>query len=497
MADPVFRPATSPSPRRDTERTPARRRAASVQCSRMLRHLLASAEAVRLQHERLLRASETRPFNTTLPDPVVLALHNLPTPAADDTAALAAATTSAVPAAPGPSCDPSAVPLLHDSDAEAELMDTTATRKRLRPSESSDDEGCSRKVPAIAAEVPQCSPPTPHLRPLIQSKAQRRRERKAAAAVSAARLSTGAGTEASTVPPSTAANATPAVATTTAPQLTVLFRPTGAGAVFPRTARLSLAKALSALAGIRDVRVSTKKTVVAADAVTVEWRERLLAITELAGIPGILGENPEEELLAGLESEVPVLGGRSQGTALILDFAASVPPARVRLFRMAHQARACRPRPLQCERCGSYGHVTATCSRPQRCLRCGGGPHGDSPCAVKARCIHCGQAHAATSPNCQLWQTERHLATIKATAPTFIPHREAMGALRQPPAAPPVPPPTCHPGGLSYGQAARPVQKGARKPPAKQQAPPQQPEDQERAHLRLRTKTVAYKPCRS
>lgn len=518
MDNPVFTTPTAPPPRRDTERTPARRRTASAQCSRMLRHLIASAETV-LRSEPLLRATETRPFNPALPDPVVQALINLPASTADDTAALPAATESAVPDPTGPFCDPSAVPLPQESDAEGEQMDMTTTRKRNRPSESSDDEGCSRKVPAIAPEEPQSPPPSVDAPPpteappvpgmdedgfqRVQTKAQRRRERKGATPAAAARSNTGPGTEAPPVPPPTAPTAAPVASTAAAQQLTVLFRPTGTGAVFPRTARLSLAKALSALAGVRAVRVNTKKNIVAADAATEEWRGRLLAVTELAGIPvgarlpadrtrssgilqGILGDHPDEELLAGLESEVPVLAARRQGTALILDFAASAPPTRVRLFRMSHEVRACRPRPLQCQRCGSYGHATATCSRPQRCLRCGGGPHGDGACAVKARCIHCGQAHAATSPNCQLWQRERHLATIKATAPTFIPHREAMGALRQSPAAAPLVPPLAgRPGGLSYAQAARPVQKGAAKPPAKQRAPSQQPGDQEKAHLKL------------
>ncbi|KAH6919525.1 hypothetical protein HPB50_029489 [Hyalomma asiaticum] len=421
MGDPVFATPISPSPRRDTERTPARRRAASVQCSRVLQLLIASAEAVRIRHEeneRLLRATETRPFNAALPEPVILALDHLPAPAADDAAALAALATETTSAAP-----------------RRRSWTPRPRGKRQRPSESSDDEGGSRKVPGIAPEEPQSPPPAVDAPPptdappapstdetgfqLVQTKAQRRRERKGAAAAPAPRSN--AGTETPAVSPPTATTTAPVASAAAAQPLSVLFRSTGTGAVFLRNARLSLAKALSALAGVRDVRVNTKKNIVAADAATAEWRERLLGITELAGIPvgarlpadrtrssgilqGILGDLSEEELLAGLESEVPVLAERRQGTALILDFAASAPPPRVRLFRMAHQVRACRPRPLQFQRCGSYGHATATCSRPQRCLRCGDGPHGDGPCVVKARCIHCGQAHAATSPNCQLWQ---------------------------------------------------------------------------------------------
>ncbi|KAL1445370.1 hypothetical protein MTO96_029226 [Rhipicephalus appendiculatus] len=41
--------------------------------------------------------------------------------------------------------------------------------------------------------------------------------------------------------------------------------------------------------------------------------------------------------------------------------------------------------------------------------------------------------HSADSAECQLWQRERRLATIKASAPTYLPHREAQAALRSSP----------------------------------------------------------------
>ncbi|KAH6926773.1 hypothetical protein HPB50_022158 [Hyalomma asiaticum] len=402
-------------------------------------------------------------------------------------------------------------------------MDTSSSRKRPRPTEStSDDEGSSRKVPAVTPAPESGTPPPVEASAVlhdaddgfqtVQSKSQKRRQRAAAAA----------GTTARCVPPSgsthsgssTPAAAPPAVVTTTPTSvstrasphqcgITVLFRPAIPGATFPRTSRLSLAQALSALPGVQEVRVNTKKNVVAADAITPNWRDRLLATTELAGIPvnarmpadrtqssgivqGIIGNYTEEELLAGVQSDVPVLAAKRQGTALILRFAASTPPAQVRLFRMVHAVRACRPRPLQCLRCGSYGHTTATCNRTQRCLRCGGGPHGDSTCTSKAKCLHCGRAHTADSPDCQLWQRERRLATIKATAPSFLTHREAVAALQQPAASSP-PAPTSQQTGTSYAQAAK-KPRGARKPPGhpgNQRACPKQHHGQEMADMRL------------
>ncbi|KAL3194382.1 hypothetical protein MRX96_046111 [Rhipicephalus microplus] len=51
---------------------------------------------------------------------------------------------------------------------------------------------------------------------------------------------------------------------------TVLFRPANAGASFHCTSRLAIAQALSALPGVKEVRVNTKKNTVAAHASTPE-----------------------------------------------------------------------------------------------------------------------------------------------------------------------------------------------------------------------------------
>ncbi|KAH7954725.1 hypothetical protein HPB49_021314 [Dermacentor silvarum] len=61
------------------------------------------------------------------------------------------------------------------------------------------------------------------------------------------------------------------------------------------------------------------------------------------------------------------------------------------------------------------------------------------------------------SPNCQLWQRERRLATIKASAPTNLSHREAQAVLRATPtssvAAASGPPRVTPTGGKSYAAA--------------------------------------------
>ncbi|KAH8029064.1 hypothetical protein HPB51_022232 [Rhipicephalus microplus] len=242
----------------------------------------------------------------------------------------------------------------------------------------------------------------------------------------------------------------PASASSSLDPGTILFRPANASASFHRTSRLAIAQALSALPGVKEVRVNTKKNIVAADASTPEWMNRLLATSELAGIPvtarlpadrsqssgvvqGVDGDYTDEALLAAVSSDVPVIAARRQGTSLVLRFASPVPPTRVRLFRMVFEVRPSRPRPLQCRRCGRYGHIAVTCRGPERCLRCGGHHGKDANCTNKLRCLHCGRPHSADSADCQLWQRERRLATIKASAPTYLPHREAQAVLRASP----------------------------------------------------------------
>ncbi|KAH7959449.1 hypothetical protein HPB49_011255 [Dermacentor silvarum] len=257
---------------------------------------------------------------------------------------------------------------------------------------------------------------------------------------------------------------------------TVLFRPAHNGAAFPRISRLAIAQALSALPDVKEVRVNTKKNIVAADAASPEWTEHLLATPEIAGMPviarlpadrtqssdvvqGAHGNYADEDLLAAVSSTVRVVAAKRQGTTVVLRVAAPYPPARIYLFSMPFEVQPSRPRPLQCLRCGCYGHATATRKRPVRCLRCRGPHQTESCCSSTVRCLHWGGggAHTNDSPNCQLWQRERRLARIKASASTHLSHREAQAVLRATPtssvAAASGPPRVTPTGGKTYAAA--------------------------------------------
>ncbi|KAL1481701.1 hypothetical protein MTO96_034279, partial [Rhipicephalus appendiculatus] len=122
-----------------------------------------------------------------------------------------------------------------------------------------------------------------------------------------------------------------------------------------------------------------------------------------------------------------------------------------------------------------------------------------------------GWPHTADSAECQLWQRERRLATIKASAPTYLPHREAQAALRSSPTGTGGPhlnqapgksyaavvgaPSTVvvnsthprQPGAQQRGPPAGPKKQGSPKPPSPTKATSRPLVDQENTNLRLLT----------
>ncbi|KAL3194196.1 hypothetical protein MRX96_016329 [Rhipicephalus microplus] len=357
-ATPLERPSRSLVP------TSSHRRSASVACTRVLWNLISSAKAVRLHHEqaqKLCRVVSEKPTSLRLPvlaADVETTARGLTSSAASSPTTSTTASSTAVAAHHTAQLEdagsflcvnvtvPQNVPLPLDEEPDIADMDTTSTRKRSRPSESgSDDEGGSRKMHAVAPEraTVACLTPTSndavahedavtHATDEISqsefqtvlSKSKKRRQRASTSQGPAAHTGPRPATE------STAMLAHVAPGTSNAPTATQ-----------------------TAPAGVR---VNTKKNIVAADASTPEWMNRLLATSELAGIPvtarlpadrsqssgvvqGVDGDYTDEALLAAVSSDVPVIAARRQGTSLVLRFASPVPPTRVRLFRMVFERR--------------------------------------------------------------------------------------------------------------------------------------------------------------
>ncbi|XP_037568423.1 mucin-19-like [Dermacentor silvarum] len=237
---------------------------------------------------------------------------------------------------------------------------------------------------------------------------------------------------------------------------TVLYRPTSRKAHFLATSRDAIAAFLSGVPGAHRVRANIRRNVVAVDALAgadltallavrvisdVHVRAKALALNTCCGT--LFAVDPafdESTIIEGLESSAPVLSAPRNGDDAVLRFAGSMVPAAVHLFRQRRVVYPRLPRPLQCGRCGLFGHATVTCHRDERCLRCAGRHPAGACTAERARCLHCGGPHAASEPSCPNWQLERRVACILDSTQPRITRRQALTIARN--AAPPPAPPS-------------------------------------------------------
>ncbi|KAH9372739.1 hypothetical protein HPB48_000636 [Haemaphysalis longicornis] len=129
----------------------------------------------------------------------------------------------------------------------------------------------------------------------------------------------------------------------------------------------------------------------------------------------VYGGEPEiqvSQILEGLASSVPVGTVEKRAErSILLHFQGPTTPPTIYLFRIRLELKPCRPRPVQCCRCGRLHHVTSCCRGPSRCSRCGGGGHERASCSAAApHCNNCGVEHSVDNPQCPHWLQERQVA---------------------------------------------------------------------------------------
>ncbi|KAH7946002.1 hypothetical protein HPB49_018844 [Dermacentor silvarum] len=229
-------------------------------------------------------------------------------------------------------------------------------------------------------------------------------------------------------------------------EYTVLYRPVARRSHFLAASGDAIAAFLSGVPGAHRVRPNLRRNVVAVDTLPGEDLTALLAVRVICDVrvrakalilntcTGTLFDvDPTFDgatIFEGLESSVPVVAIARSGDVVTLRFAGDVVPEEVLLFRRRRVVRPRLPRPLQCGRCGLFGHATVTCSRDPRCLQCTG-RHPTNYCTVdRRRCLHCGGPHAATEPRCPQWQLERRVAATLASSKPRITRKQALELAR-------------------------------------------------------------------
>lgn len=133
----------------------------------------------------------------------------------------------------------------------------------------------------------------------------------------------------------------------------------------------------------------------------------------------LLNRMPEADILEGLNSQKVTKVVRVNRDSATYRFTFSTPslPATLTLGT-GHtvSVRKAYPLPLRCFTCQQYGHSHSSCkSKKHICVRCGQAAdesHDVKSCNRPEHCFHCKEPHAASSPQCQKYATEKAILLL-------------------------------------------------------------------------------------
>lgn len=202
---------------------------------------------------------------------------------------------------------------------------------------------------------------------------------------------------------------------------------------------------------ITDIRVNTRKNVLAVDVQHAGALSALRKVTDLDGmqvrshiplgsdvITGVIYDVD----LAILNNDLPILVKAASDRDVIVDvyrlgnsrcvkivFKGNGLPSHVKVGHFRHPVRPFIPKPLQCRKCMKIGHVSSVCENETVCPRCAE-PHAADKCAATVmKCPNCHGSHEATSKDCPKIKTE--MAILKEMARDHSSHREAAAKIRK------------------------------------------------------------------
>lgn len=218
--------------------------------------------------------------------------------------------------------------------------------------------------------------------------------------------------------------------------LTVIFVPEDASKPLTKLNQLRLSELLNSHAPdcVIAIRPNNRLNLLAVDTRNNDATKSLLKVTCLLGtsvrayepqsrnaavavIKGVDNTITTEELREQLRSTVPVTSLRRLGssTTIRLTFDSEKLPDHVLVGLVRHKTELYIDKPIQCRRCGKFGHVTSACGAQQVCPNCSG-LHSKEVCETQSpRCSNCGGDHDFFSHKCPKWQEEQDISRIRRT----------------------------------------------------------------------------------
>ncbi|KAG0444240.1 hypothetical protein HPB47_014012 [Ixodes persulcatus] len=142
----------------------------------------------------------------------------------------------------------------------------------------------------------------------------------------------------------------------------------------------------------------------------------------------------DAEIVGALRSSVSIrcvlrLG---KSSTVRIEFSSATLPQHIYVGLVRHEVDLYVNNPLQCHRCGLFGHVAASCKRKLACLRCAQ-PHDTAQCdASDLHCVNCNKSHEATSHICPFWQAERTVCRYRCENNHKL-HQKSSALLRNTP----------------------------------------------------------------
>lgn len=202
---------------------------------------------------------------------------------------------------------------------------------------------------------------------------------------------------------------------------------------------------------IKDVRLNTRKNIMAIDVKNSSALNTLQHITQLgnikvrsivpadgATVTGVIYDIDNEISNADLpilikpasENNVIVYVGRLGNTRCVrITFKGDCLPSYVKVGHFRHPVRPYVPRPMQCFNCQKMGHVKGVCRNSAICPRCAE-PHPEDKCsATTLKCPNCQGAHSASSKDCP--QIKKEISILRQMVRDSSTHKEAAEKVRR------------------------------------------------------------------